>query len=397
MAKPSMQPGAPALPAQCCCHTQQLAVELTWSLAMNVVRALVALLQCHCAWDAERINSEKLWYSDAPMVQRLACGSFNKLTIQDQNLVGVHLFFCCFLFCLHNRKMSSRFLWRIQEDTKSVKCAHNERAVQVTELRSLAAQYGVQGRRTLNKVALATALQRHFAALRIWIAWRAHQPQLLSESVDVPEELNDQVASAPLEQPRHSIVNQGSPSSESASLDPITLEPPESPCFIYDRGGGKRTRYTARVFLEYLLSANTFREPVSNLELTDDHLTQLDGIARSMGWPYESVLARRHSAVPERQRQEREVYTIIELELLELAGRIRDSLGNSEVSVHEVARQLRFHLMPELAALYTELRFRSLEASQNSLMLVINLLRAEPPYHLLLAHTVIAHLYALLA
>jgi hypothetical protein len=203
------------------------------------------------------------------------------------------------------------FLWRIAGSSVQ----QRNRRVLTDELRALARQYQVP---RLRNAEIAKRLRRRFAALRIYIAWKARKP---------------------LKAPR--VAKQ--PSSE--SLDPITLERPESPYFDFVQHG-KRKRYTARVLIDYMLSSNQFNEPTSNVPFSDADLGRLDAIGHAQGWRLESVLERRRSRRPEQAQWQQEMISVLELEMRQCTA----ELVEQQVNPFAVRQRLA-----EFALLFAEL------------------------------------------
>ena len=175
------------------------------------------------------------------------------------------------------------FLWRIAGSSVQ----QRNRRVLSGELRALARQYQVPRQRNAE---IALALRQRFAALHIYIAWKARKSLRAAKAPRAARQ----------------------PSSE--SLDPITLDRPESPYFDYVQHG-KRKRYTARVLIDYMLSSNQFNEPTSNVPFSDADLARLDAIGHAQGWHLESVLERRRSRVPEQAQWRQEMISVLELEM----------------------------------------------------------------------------------
>lgn len=179
----------------------------------------------------------------------------------------------------------------------------------IRELRKLASQVKIPNRQVMSKEQLAEALDRYFAAARIWIAWRSsYQRKLAKErTVSSPEPLN----SAPtLTQPARTIANNLSPEGE--IIDPITLEPLEQPVWIYSLDCGKSVHYSLSSLVEYLVCSKNFVDPITGLAFTDQHLRELDEATQRHQIRAPNLLLLSRSAQPQQQRIEQSLITGLE-------------------------------------------------------------------------------------
>lgn len=158
----------------------------------------------------------------------------------------------------------------------------------VKELRRLAALAKIPGRQEMSKYDLADALDKHYAANRIMIAWRSRKRRQRA------------VVAPPQVQPVPELVNNFE---EGRPLDPITLEPVEEPVFVFQINPTKHVHYSLKTLLEYLVKGQVFKDPVTGLTLTDGHLREIDQLAHQFNLRAPSLLLLSRSTQPALQRQ----------------------------------------------------------------------------------------------
>lgn len=166
----------------------------------------------------------------------------------------------------------------------------------VRELRKLAVQCKIPNRSHLNKAELAEALDRHFAAARIWIAWSSRKrarPPVEPPSPPQPEVLNN-------------LDN------ADRRIDPITLEPLELPIFIFELDARKQMHYSLANLLQYLSNSKVFKDPVTGIAFSDVHLREMDRLAHEHGIKAPSVLLLSRSTQPALVRQQQSLIAGIE-------------------------------------------------------------------------------------
>jgi len=161
-------------------------------------------------------------------------------------------------------------------------------AFNVRELRRLAALAKIPERQNMNKQQLAEALDRHYAAARIWIAWAARRR-------------HHQAASVP--QPAAPEVLNNRDDATGSLLDPITLEPLEEPSFAFAISDTRHVHYSLQTLLQYLSAGKLFRDPVTGLPFSDAHLREIDALAHKHSIVAPSVLMLSRSAQPALYRQ----------------------------------------------------------------------------------------------
>lgn len=250
--------------------------------------------------------------------------------------------------------MPASFLFEINGAAVHCRAGGHQRTVLLGELRQLASEAQLRGRSRLrSKQQLASALQRHYAARRILVTWRAHQAQL---------------------------------------TDPITLERPEPPIFYYRRKNGSSTAYGARVLIEYLLTSTTLSEPVSNVPFTERELAELDALGAALGLA--SVRMRKHSRGLELARRLGDAARVVELEVDEMVREICGCIAAPD-NGFRTALQLRTSLLPELARSLAELRRYNAESAEQCLAQAIGLLNAQSADQYGLKDWTVAWLYAL--
>ncbi len=158
----------------------------------------------------------------------------------------------------------------------------------VNELRRLARIAKIPGRENLNRLQLAEALDRHYAAARILIGWRARRRLAVQARTASPQ---------PVE-----VINNFDPEAN-AYLDPISFEPLHEPIFVFKINASKHVHYSLECILEYLVRGKVFKDPVTGLAYKDSHLREIDQLAHQYAIRAPSVLLLSRSAQPQLQRE----------------------------------------------------------------------------------------------
>lgn len=79
-------------------------------------------------------------------------------------------------------------------------------------------------------------------------------------------------------------------------IDPIMLTPiGKKKTFKFTRPNGTIIQYQVDTLIDYLLSSGDFIEPESRIPLSDEHLTEIDSLAKDLGLNKPSVLAAKNN------------------------------------------------------------------------------------------------------
>jgi len=182
---------------------------------------------------------------------------------------------------VHSRK--TNIVWR--------KNPNHSPKFKVAELRKLAALAKIPNRQRLKKHELAEALDRYFAAARIWIAWKSRKQKAKEiKPIQIANNKNE-----------HNQL-----------IDPLTLDLLEEPIWVYHLDCGNQAHYSVKTLVEYLSISKTFIDPLTGIALKDSHLRELDELARKHGIVAPSLLLLSRSAIPEQNRTQQSLITGLE-------------------------------------------------------------------------------------
>lgn len=254
---------------------------------------------------------------------------------------------------------------------RSTRGSKSKAQFNVRELRKLAALAQIDGRHQMSKLELAEALDQHYAANRILIAWRARKRRARQRGTSAAH------AVAP-----HLEILNNRDEETGLYIDPITLDVVEQPSFTFKISEDKHVHYSLKSLLEYLLKGKVFKDPVTGVAYTDAHLREIDTLAHQHNLRVPSVLLLSRSTFPALQREHQNLVAGLERIAGAYIERFRQiiQLEHPFVNSNQAARYFNERLHYEFLDSYNQLYQIDSEAASIAMSQWIQFLRG-PPQH----------------